>query len=363
MDRSDEKVSRVRGNFNRLARDLDRAIRGARFSDAQTFLLSEARELSWSFAGQEPFPFCINFSACSRLHGYEPSWLSKQFRLMIRMKIFIDIGDGSFLINKRYVDWLRPDGKNRRLSDEQIKWCKQILRKGRIGLYSTESGPGGAPPRVPLPTTRSDFNVHGGVPPRSLESTTGSSGSALPCPDHPPLKPPCKDRAPEFTRVNLKRGEEEKLKGDCTPQTSAPPPISAAPLRTSEDATLVAKAASMLCSDIRTEHLGLELRRLDGLPEMLAIPGWKWVRAAERILSPDIPDAKRRRWPYFLGIARSITDDERHAPARPTRNGRHPAPVPLPPPAREVTNGRHVNLVPPRPRSKPDSRKEPDARD
>ena len=49
-----EPVSRVAGNFNRIARDLDRAIRAARFTEAQRFLLDEARELSWSLAGEGP---------------------------------------------------------------------------------------------------------------------------------------------------------------------------------------------------------------------------------------------------------------------------------------------------------------------
>jgi hypothetical protein len=167
---TDEKVSEVRNNFNRTARDLDRAIRGARFSDAQTFLLGEARELSWSFASQEPLPFRINFAACAKLHGYERSWLSKQFYLMVRMKIFIDLGDGSYLINKRYGEWMQPDGKKRRLSDDQLKWCKQIRRKGRIGLHTTQSGPGGALPNPERPTTRSGCIVVGGVLPTPPEN-------------------------------------------------------------------------------------------------------------------------------------------------------------------------------------------------
>jgi hypothetical protein len=351
MERSDEKVSQVRGNFNRIARDLDRALRASRLSEAQRFLFDEARELSWSFAADQPLPFRINISACAVLHGFDRPWLSQQFRSLVLMKFFVDLGDGSYLINKRYIEWTQPDGTTRRLSDAQINWCKQIRRKVRIGVHTTQSGLLGTPISPVGCTKQSGFNEVVGVPNKPpyllIQSLFGAPNS----PVLPPLKPPIKERASEEIRVSEERGGE-------------PPPANAPlQIRSPEDAEIVRRAVALLRGDIRTEPLGIELLRLENLPEMLAIPGWKFVRAAERILSPDIPDAKRRRWPYFLGIARSITDDERHAPVRPTRNGRHPAPVPLPPPAREVTNGRHVNLVPPRPKSKPDSRKEPDARD
>jgi hypothetical protein len=67
----------------------------------------------------------------------------------------------------------------------------------------------------------------------------------------------------------------------------------------------------MLRSNIQTEHLGIALLRNDSLPECMSIAGWKWVRAAEKILSPTIADDKRR-WPYFLAVAANLTEASRN---------------------------------------------------
>src|SRR4051812_17455936 len=61
-----KKVSRVTGNFNQVARDLDRALAAARFAPAQVLLMQQAREESYTRAKlrgmTEPLPFKLNLS-------------------------------------------------------------------------------------------------------------------------------------------------------------------------------------------------------------------------------------------------------------------------------------------------------------
>jgi hypothetical protein len=86
------------------------------------------------------------------------------------------------------------------------------------------------------------------------------------------------------------------------------------PRRTPEDQAEFDAALEFLGSDLRTEWLAVEIDRRATLPEMLEIPGWKFCRGSERILSPERTDGQRRSLPYFMGIVRGLRDEERGQP-------------------------------------------------
>jgi hypothetical protein len=126
-------TSTIAGGFNRIARDLDRAISVAGFTAAQHLLIAQAREQAWGPAtvdnGGEAVSFTLNLSGLARVSGLDRSNLSNQFRALVGFRVFLDQGDGSYRINKLYRKWRVADGSPR-LSRDQISWCLECRRKG-----------------------------------------------------------------------------------------------------------------------------------------------------------------------------------------------------------------------------------------
>jgi hypothetical protein len=105
------------------------------------------------------------------------------------------------------------------------------------------------------------------------------------------------------------------VEGDVEEELIPPPPEGGIPHpRKPEDLADIQRAIDLLTHDLRTEAMALELGRSASLPSWLEVPGWKFLRAAERIVSPEVPDAKRR-WAYFCGIVKGLTDADRQSPA------------------------------------------------
>lgn len=94
------------------------------------------------------------------------------------------------------------------------------------------------------------------------------------------------------------------------------PRLESQPQRSREDSADIASAQKILLGDLRTEHLGLELGRSENLRSMIGIPGWKWIKAAEKILEPGISDSARRSFKYLARIAANIDDSAHRKPER-----------------------------------------------
>lgn len=107
------------------------------------------------------------------------------------------------------------------------------------------------------------------------------------------------------------------------------------PQRTGDDARRLAEAERLLGSDPRTEPLGLALSREHNTPDLIGIEGWRWLRAAERILSPGRSASQRNSLQYLASTARNLTEDEKEPkPATaPSPNGHAANPPPRKPPS------------------------------
>ena len=89
--------------------------------------------------------------------------------------------------------------------------------------------------------------------------------------------------------------------------------------RSQEDRALVEQARTLLCSDLTTDHLGIELGRQHNTPSMVQVAGWKWLRAAQIIQGPSCASSSKKRWPYFAGIAANLSEADRVERAAPVR--------------------------------------------
>ena len=140
-DSGNIKVSQVRGNFNRIARDLDRALSVAGFNATEAFLIARARELSWPHhaADGEPQPFAINLSEAARLLKTDRKWLRKSHAALVAAKVFVEAGTDRFHINKDYRQWLTTEGAMR-LTSDQIAYCMEVAKAGRGGVKTPQGG-------------------------------------------------------------------------------------------------------------------------------------------------------------------------------------------------------------------------------
>jgi hypothetical protein len=131
-----------------------------------------------------------------------------------------------------------------------------------------------------------------------------------------------KDSTPPDVTLHVTpcNGTRNALEGELELELN-PLPLKGDPLTTNSpsrqpaDLADVAAAERLLGSDPRTQHLALELGRTHNLPEWVEVPGWRFLRAARRLLSPEVSDAKRGRWAYFVGIVRGLSEAEREEPA------------------------------------------------
>jgi hypothetical protein len=315
-DHKPPKVSRVTGNFHRIARDLDRALALAGLSRNQTLLLQRARELSWGWRpkneNQEALPFRLNLSELARIANCQRPGMSLQFKMMVERRFFVAVGDGTFLINKDYRKWLNNDGRSL-LTDANIAWCLEALEK--------------------LAPVQPD-----GHPPVQPDGHPLSSQMDTPCPARwtPPVQPDGHPLSSQLdSRMIGSRGEtlKDKTRQEETAER-APAPAHAyegepTAGRTPEDQALVEQARRLLAGNLLTEAIAMQIGRTADLPECRATEGWRYLRAAEKLLDPGTPHDRRSKWNYYLGILRSLTEDEREPRPRSDRNGR-PETKPVP---------------------------------
>jgi hypothetical protein len=302
-------VAKVTGNFNRIARDLDRALTIARFTLNQRALIDHARELSWSMRGdkEEAIPFRINVCAFARILKVERCYLGRQVRELIQLKVFRDLGDGSCLINKDYREWVDEKGYPR-LSDTQIEWCLTIRKRvtNCVVDYSGVSSPLHTPLSSPLLTPLSSPLL---TPSKSVSSPLHTPLSS---PLLTPLQPEPTPLVPRIgTRGEFNSDSERELNPEKGGRGEPPREDGLNSVRSQEDMAEVNRAITLLAGCLATEHLAARVMQTHNLPGSINIPGWKWRYAAERHTSPDFPEANRGKWAYFLAIATKATEAER----------------------------------------------------
>jgi hypothetical protein len=123
----------------------------------------------------------------------------------------------------------------------------------------------------------------------------------------------------EFVTPLLDRdldGDSEESIPPCVPP---PPDRGPTHPRPGDDLSLVNRAISLLGTDGDTEAVALQLGRQHNTTGLSTIAGWKWLRAAEKLLDPAVPAEKRRSFPYLAAIAKNLTEAEREAKAPPRR--------------------------------------------
>jgi hypothetical protein len=111
-------------------RDLDRAIRLARFSTAEILLIGEARESSIDRAidagADAPRPFRLNISALARISAFDRCHLSRSFSRLVDSLVFVDsLDDGTYFLNEDYRSWLDLDG-TALLTPSQVAFCHEL---------------------------------------------------------------------------------------------------------------------------------------------------------------------------------------------------------------------------------------------
>lgn len=301
-DRSKIPVSRVTDNFNRIARDLDRAATCAFAKHAaERVLWDRARELAWAFSSN-PRPFSFPTTDTARMTEIHRTHLSDKIREMIQCRIFLE-EDGKLTINKRYHEWTRKDGSPR-LSMDQLDWCHDIIRRPK-----TEPVP---EPEVSV-TTDKKCRLQPTVDNCEVSVTTdsGVGYNRHEC----RLQPTAQyiGSRPE----TIRRGDELKNKGVmCSEEPSAAgagdpphtPPVS--PVRSEPDQALVAEAVATLAAHPKTFDVSRVLASRQDDPDTADIPGAKLVAGAKRLVTVHVSDSKKRSYAYFLTCARNVSDDD-----------------------------------------------------
>lgn len=96
----------------------------------------------------------------------------------------------------------------------------------------------------------------------------------------------------------------------------------------------------MLSRRAETAHLALKLSQEANTPDVLALAGWRFIVAAKRVTSSSCDPNARKRWPFFMGIARQADCSELEDPPKQTRQDRErpkkPKELPYP---YQYTNG------------------------
>jgi hypothetical protein len=125
MGKSDQQLhgpGSLKDGWNRLARDLERAIGLASLGPNETLIFQRAREGSWVIPSSRKkpegaetngaIPCRINLSALARTTERSRESLTRARRNLITARILVEheIGGGHVTINKDYTTWLQVDG-------------------------------------------------------------------------------------------------------------------------------------------------------------------------------------------------------------------------------------------------------------
>lgn len=95
--------------WNKIVRDLDRAIALARLSGIQSVLMQAAREASWgesAIRGEESKPFTLSPRGLAKVLGCDHAQIVKAQNDLIKMQVFARTDDGQLVINKDYRTWV-----------------------------------------------------------------------------------------------------------------------------------------------------------------------------------------------------------------------------------------------------------------
>jgi hypothetical protein len=84
---------------------------------------------------------------------------------------------------------------------------------------------------------------------------------------------------------------------------------------THEDHKDIQKAITLLLGSLQTEPIGLQVGHL---AQHQGIPGWRWLRAAEKLMDPGMETSKRNL-KYYLGIVRNLSEADREPEKAETR--------------------------------------------
>ena len=216
-DSGNIKVSQVRGNFNRIARDLDRALSVAGFNATEAFLIARARELSWPHhaADGEPQPFAINLSEAARLLKTDRKWLRKSHAALVAAKVFVEAGTDRFHINKDYRQWLTTEGAMR-LTSDQIAYCMEVAKAGRGGVKTPQGGGVNSPQAHGVKTPQGTDVLWGENTPGGGVKTPQGGGVNSPQSGDPPLTSP-----PEIQREERDREKSDVGRAHAGPHADA----------------------------------------------------------------------------------------------------------------------------------------------
>lgn len=128
----DARPGTIRGGFNMIVRDVDRAWANWRPPGLFTFLWERARYAYWTESIlanlDDPVPFKLDFKALTKLAGCGRTALYDVWNEMILMHIVTPTLDNLFLIQKDYRRWTRKDGVTPLLSPDQKKDAKSLQR-------------------------------------------------------------------------------------------------------------------------------------------------------------------------------------------------------------------------------------------
>jgi hypothetical protein len=312
------RLAQLKGGYNRVARDLDRAYSLARLTPAQSFLLAQIREASWKYSpanpDRKPRRIRLNLSALARISGFNRSGLSVQLAILIARRFVIGDPTEGVEPNKMYREWLDSTGLLL-LSDQQIKWCLEIKRKVRTveraqhaGAVNSTGGveraqhPGAVNSTPPVERAQQS----GADPSKNLSSSyKGPRGCAGGI---------CSEENLEIATSSLKCVKEGHT------HTSTTDRLPSQPQRDPSEIALINEACRVLDSHLSTTHLSIRLGREHGCADLLPLEGWRFVLAAHRQVSSRVPHAKKLGWEYFLTVVRNLDESERDAEPTPRRS-------------------------------------------
>lgn len=315
-----------------LARDIDRALARAGLTTHEAALMQYVREYSWGEPARrkrkkgEPRPEAVAVAwspkEIGERIGENPTRLTEAKDRLVRSHMLREAKAG-LTINKNADEWLVPDGK--RAGEPRLSAAALAYAMGAWPAPETSE--------IPEADHRKSGDDASGNPETNHRKSGGNPPEIRSPASGNPEAPLYEERAREDS-ARLDRREGERAHATFSPaEESADPPT-----RTPADAAKFEAAVAKLMGDMDTQGIGMNLSRNAHLEKIRRLEGWRFLYAADRILSPDVAAPKRRRWGYYFSIAETA-DPSEAAPA--------PARRPSPAPSRPASPNPASNLLVP----------------
>jgi hypothetical protein len=180
-----ERPGRMSRGYLRIVLDLHRAVRLSKLDGIERGLFDEACELSYLGPSlrkeSDPEPFSFNLAELSRLFRSDRTTLREALRRLIARRIFIEVSDRTYIINKDYNGWMALGG-GPLLSPSQVAHANAIRRTPRIPILTHSAS-------HPLPHTPCLTRLGESVR-VTQDSGQGESPTLSPILSHPPPSVP-----------------------------------------------------------------------------------------------------------------------------------------------------------------------------